>query len=194
MKYRDLIKMQGPNDGSRTLFESVMSTEVIAALENWKKANVNGVLIGGLALSYYVKPRSTQDIDVLMLSDADIPKNVFGFKRTRKHAFQDNVTHVEVEIVTPEYVKMPIELAKQIFDTAVEENGFKIASAGGLIAAKLGRFNIRDRGDIVDLIKCCDPDISNFLLTKDQKKKYKQCVKDAEKEKNLELKDEELPP
>jgi hypothetical protein len=57
---RKIGKMNRPNDGTRTLFESVMSPEIIAALKDWVKANAGGILIGGLAISHYVKPRMTQ--------------------------------------------------------------------------------------------------------------------------------------
>lgn len=108
MRLREISKMGTANDGRRTIFESVVSPELIHALRDWQQATSLGVLIGGLGLSYHVRPRQTQDIDFLMLQD--IPETVPGFKRTRPHAFQHNRTHAEIEIVTPELVKVPREV------------------------------------------------------------------------------------
>ena len=49
----------------RTLFESVMMPNIITALRDWGKVQAGGVLIGALALSYYARPRMTQDVDFL---------------------------------------------------------------------------------------------------------------------------------
>jgi hypothetical protein len=76
---RKLTKMQAINDGTRSLTESIMMPEVITALRDWAKAKAPSALIGALALSYYVKPRFTQDIDFLFAEDADVPDRVPGF-------------------------------------------------------------------------------------------------------------------
>ena len=99
---RNLAKMRHINDSehTRTLFESVMMPEVVMALQDWIRGGAHGVLIGGAALSYHVRPRFTQDLDVLFLQASDIPAQISGFKRTRPSAFQHNKTHVEVEVVS----------------------------------------------------------------------------------------------
>jgi hypothetical protein len=63
--------MQTINDGTRTLIESIMMPELIAALRDWAKSGSGGVLIGGLGLSYHARPRFTQDIDFLFLEPPD---------------------------------------------------------------------------------------------------------------------------
>ena len=50
-----LGKMVGPNDGTRTLIESILSREVIAALDDWLQTGIGGVLIGALGLSFCSK-------------------------------------------------------------------------------------------------------------------------------------------
>ena len=69
MLLRDVAKMNHQNDRehSRSLFESVMHPEVISALQDWIRAGSFGVLIGGVGLSYHVRPRLTQDLDFLFL-------------------------------------------------------------------------------------------------------------------------------
>lgn len=79
-------KLNRINDGTRTLFESVAIPEVAYALKDWNaNSDSDGVLIDGLALSYYARPRATTDIDILFLSLDKIPlyvekiqKNSFG--------------------------------------------------------------------------------------------------------------------
>lgn len=164
-------KMKEPNDGTRSLLESIAFPEVEFALEDWKTFNdSNCVLIGGVAFSYYSKPRTTQDIDVLFLSDNDIPTDIIKFKRIRGHAFQHNPTHVEVEVVTPEHIGISKELAEDIFNTSIESNGIRMASVSGLVASKLGRFSLRDQADIEALMDDHQVDITPFRL--DEKETY----------------------
>ena len=176
---RDLIKMQYRNDGTRSLFESTMLPELILALEDWRKSSVNSVLIGGAGLSYYVKPRMTQDLDFLFLSENDIPEQVSGFKRIRSHGFQHNKTHVQIEALTPEFLKISNVLVQEVFNTALESDGVKIASPSGIVVLKLGRLSMQDKADIVALIKTGKVDLSSFTLSTDKLKKYSELVKIA---------------
>ena len=178
-KFR-IDKMKSPNDGNRTLLESVVYPEVIKALEDWMNSDVkNCVLIGGVALSYYVVPRMTQDIDMFFLSKEDIPLYLNGFKRTRNGAFQHNKTHVEVEVVTPQYINMREELAIKIFETSIKIDNIYIASPEGLIASKLGRFSYQDRADIQNLLLSQKIDLSNFNLTEEEIHKFNMIKDDT---------------
>jgi hypothetical protein len=160
-------------DGRRTLAESVMSPHVLKALKDWAAAGVQHcVLIGGLALSYHGKARYTEDGDFLFMGAGDFPDEVRGFKRTRPHCFRHKDTHVEIEVLDPEFLKMDLIQAQKIFDTAIESGGIKVASREGLIVSKLGRFNRRDQGDIEHLVELSGSvDFSDWSLTDDQKKK-----------------------
>lgn len=153
MRARDLSKMYEVNDGTRTLLESIVSPEVATALEEWKRSGAGGVLIGGLALSVYVRPRYTQDVDILYPSEADIPTEVQGFKRHRAHSFQNNRTHVEVEVLTAEHTSLPLNVTHAIIANAVDHNGIRVATAAGLTASKLFRLSMQDQADIVALVK-----------------------------------------
>ena len=181
MFLRDLIKTNGPNNGTRSLLESILSNEVSQAITDWKKfANQHGVLIGGLALSYYVKPRFTSDGDFLYLASPDIPTEVENFKRTRNGAFMHKPTHVEIEVLTPQSINMSDELARKIVSTAIERDGFKIASREGLIAAKLGRFKLQDRADISSLLQLGKVNLDDFPLTDLQKQNFKIALSEIE--------------
>lgn len=162
MRVRDFSKLYEANDGSRTLLESIVAPEVAMALEDWKKSGAGGVLIGGLALSLYVRPRYTQDVDILYTSEVDIPSEVRGFKRNRDHSFQNNRTHVEVEVLTAEHTGLPTDVVHAIIATAVSDNGIMVATAAGLVASKLFRLSFQDKADIVSLIKAVGIDRQNL--------------------------------
>ena len=172
-------------DRSRPLLESVVVPEVTAALKDWiGSANVPGVLIGGLALSYYGKPRATMDVDIIYATDEQIPDHIPGFKHIRSHAFQHNKTHVEVEVLSPTHLGIPEGLVKKIIETAETSNGIKIASPSGLIALKLQRGDRRDQADIEQLLKADhNINIKPFLpwLTKQQQQVLNSIKKDVDK-------------
>jgi hypothetical protein len=181
MRLRDLGKMTQINKGNRSLFESVMVPEVSQALKDWiKGTQSNGVLIGGLALSFYVKPRYTQDVDVLFLDSAEIPNTVSGFKRVRPHAFRHDQTHVEVELVTPELISVSEELCAQVVLDAETHSGILVASPSGIVALKLGRAilnkpaSYQDRADIVNLIATGRVNLDEFDLPDEQIEFYNQ--------------------
>lgn len=171
---RNIEKMNDINDGSRSLFESVVSNEVLDALTDWVSSGSDGVLIGGLALSYYVKPRSTMDVDVLFLSPEQIPDSVPDFKRHRKGAFQHNKTHVEIEVLTPKTINITTELVQSVIDTSIVKDGIRIASPSALIALKLGRFSRQDQADIEALTNSCEIDLTPFNLSPELIEKYSQ--------------------
>lgn len=175
--------MTGPNDGHRTLLESILVPEIVDALNDWvANARNPGVLIGGVALSFCVKPRTTQDIALLYLSPDRIPDAVTGFKRTRKSAFQHSRTHVEIEVVTPELINTGPALISKVIETAQMQNGIAVASAAGLIAMKLGRLSLVDRGDIGLLIKYGVRDVSPYPLSDAQRRAFHELVAIVDKE------------
>ena len=175
MKFRiDLMK--SINDGTRSLFESIMVPEVEHALKKWSKLNINSVLIGGLALSYYNVPRYTQDIDILFLSKNDVPFKLDGFKKIRNHSFQCNDTHVEIELLDSDFLNISNNLVKEIFKTSIKKDDMLIASPSGLVALKLQRFSRQDQADIEVLSKNHKIDLKNYTLTKDHIEKYESII------------------
>jgi len=167
MRLKEVVQKWYYNNSSelnRTLFESTLAPEVVSALSDWIKNSKNsGVLIGGMALSYHAIPRYTSDIDVIYLSENDVPKMVQGFKKTRSHAFTHVQTGVEIKILTPEFLKIPRELVQAIVKTSASSNGLQIASKSGLITLKLYRKSRRDQADISDLIRSGDIDLKPFI-------------------------------
>jgi hypothetical protein len=197
---RNLAKMRHINDSehTRTLFESVMMPEVVMALQDWIRGGAHGVLIGGTALSYHVRPRFTQNLDVLFLQSSDIPALISGFKRTRPSAFQHNKTHVEVEVVSaskptsgsfwgraPEGTNLPPEIANFVYQTAIPSNGLKVASESGIVAMKLFRLSLQDQADIVALIKTGRVNLDQVMRPADKRTAFDQLVSDAQTDPHL---------
>lgn len=123
--------------------------EVRRAYLEWTAHVKNSVLIGGLAVGVYDRPRTTMDVDMLFLSEEAVPRDVPGFKRLRAHAFEHRASGVEVEALTPAFLKMPDALAQKIFDTA--RGG--VVSPEGLVAAKLQRASTQDRTDVENILR-----------------------------------------
>jgi hypothetical protein len=172
-RIRNLSKTTTANDGTRNLFQSILVPEVALALKDWIKVEgLHGVLIGGLALSYYVKPRVTQDIDILFLDRTHIPDIIPGFKRHRPGAFEHKRTGVEIEVLSPASINMPLNVAKRIEATALNLDGIRIASPSGLVASKLGRFSRRDQADIEDLLHVKTINLDGFGLSSQQLDKF----------------------
>jgi len=176
-KFKRIDNMKSHNDGNRTLFESIAFPEVETTLKDWISLNIEKyVLIGDVALSFYIKPRTTQDIDVLFLMNEDIPQNLNGFKKSRAHAFLHTQTHVEVEVLTPDFLNISFELAEKIIETSIINDNIKIASPSGLVASKLNRFSLQDKADIEQLLLTQNINMSQFPLTENQLKNYKEMI------------------
>lgn len=137
--------------------EKILVPEVKQALRDWIASTKDtGILIGGLAYSLYAKPRETTDIDVIYISDDQIPNEVKGFKKTRTHSFLHLKTHVEVEVLSPKFLNIPQDLFNKVAETSELSSdgyGVKTASPNGIAALKLFRGELKDLGDIEGLIK-----------------------------------------
>lgn len=150
MTIRFLGKTRGPNDGTRTLEESTLAPELVVALKDWKAGTDHApLLIGGLALSYHVKPRFTQDIDLLFLNPSEVPSDVPGFKKIREHAFEHLKTGVEVKVLDPAFINVPALVVRTCYERSTQDRlGFKIPDRESLIVLKLHRYSLQDRADI----------------------------------------------
>lgn len=151
--------------------------EVQVALLAWSKLGIKSVLIGGLALSLYAKPRMTEDVDLLFLHDEDVPNAVPGFKQKSPHTLQEDVTHVMLECVTSRTVPIPQELVERVFKTAIMSEGMLVASREGLIALKLYGADLPKRrlNDLADIARIVTPeaDMSGWDLSPDHLSAFK---------------------
>jgi hypothetical protein len=179
LRFRKLTKMQAINDGTRSLIESIMMPELIAALRDWAKSSSGGALIGGLGLSYHVRPRFTQDVDFLFLKTGDFPEVIPGFDRLTSDTFEHLRTRVQVNIVTPSARGIPKEIAEEIVRTATLSNRIRVASPSGLVASKLFRLSAQDKADIIALIKTGRVDLSEFRLPPERLMAFDELVSEA---------------
>lgn len=175
-KLRFIGNLNIPNNGKRTLHESIPVKEVDQALRDWSRNITQGILIGGCAVDFYVKPRMTMDIDFLFLSPTDIPEKVNGFKRTRVGAFQHNKTHVEIEVVTSDSIGIPQKLVDKVKETCIIDSGIRMASPTGLVALKLKRLKRHDVGDIVDLYNTGKVDLTDWPITEEDIENYNEIL------------------
>lgn len=135
--------------------------EVQRALKDWVKLQLgdkSGVLIGGLAMSFYATPRYTEDVDLLFLHQKDVPTVVSGFKAHRKGALENKTTGVEIETVWPASIKIPQDIANKVYSTSVIHDGLRVASLEALIVLKLlasldPKRKLRDLGDVSILVE-----------------------------------------
>lgn len=177
MRYKEILeKLNNYNDGTRTLLESIPVPEVELAFKDFIKSNINGIVIGGCAVDFYIRPRSTMDIDILFLSKNQVPNEIPGFKKIRTNAFQHNKTHVEVEIVYPELINISKELVQKVIDTAEEHDGIKVASPTGLVALKLQRLKRYDVGDILELYQYYNIDFTGWPIMDNDKNRFNELI------------------
>jgi len=153
--------------GLSTLNQAVLIPEVEKSLKDWiSSVPGNYVLIGGLAVSFYARPRATTDVDLLFYSEYLIPDEALGFRRTRPHCFEHRETNVEVETLTSSFINLPDWYKDIILKTSVLKEGIYIASPGSLVALKLLRWSRQDQADIVSLFKSVTGDTSSFKISK----------------------------
>jgi len=158
-KYKDFItcKLYEGNSGF---------PEVDSAFDDWigNTRGQNQVLIGGYAFMNYVpNDRSTQDIDFIFLTEGDIPEHVVKFKKIRGHCFRHLSTHVEIETLTSEYLRIGVKISELVFEDAFDKGDFKIASPSSIVALKLHRLDDKDLSDITNLMDNYEIDLTKYI-------------------------------
>jgi hypothetical protein len=169
--------MNSINNSVKTLFKSIVVTDIIQALIDWNNNfHGNWILIDSVAVGYHIKPKVTKEIDILFSSRQDIPCKVTGFKRTRLCAFQHTIT--QIEVITSEFIKnLPNDVVQKVSETAIVSNNIKIASPSGLVTLKLHRMNRFDEDDICDLIKTGKVDLIGWPISPDKLEIYYNIVR-----------------
>jgi hypothetical protein len=177
MRLKELVERLNTGEGLQ-LVESILVPEVDLAFKDWvTQADGNWMLIGGIVVGYYTKPRTTMDVDVLYPSKAEIPDAVIGFKRTRPMAFQHNKTHVEIEVISPEGINLPIELYQQVYDTSIMTDNIRVPSANGLVALKVAANRPQDVADIYAICQKQDISLKGYSVPLDKLKEIEQYLK-----------------
>jgi hypothetical protein len=167
--YEQVVNSSRIISENRDIWGATLVPEVRMALFDWmKNTDSEGIVIGGCALGVYTKPRTTTDADILFLGgESSLPLHVEGFKKTRKHAFEHIKTGVEIETLTPEYLKLSPDVVDFVKDNLEPSGGIRIASKSSMILLKAQRLSPQDRSDIFSLFETLGnfPDEIESLLT-----------------------------
>ena len=175
MKLRNISKMNQPNDGKRALFESILSHEVIDTLTDW---NINYlgeyILMGDLALSYYIKPRFSNEIEILLIDNSVSTIKVDTFEQLNEFLFRHIKTNIIIKLVTNGLLKLPKEIYLKVIETAQISDKIKITSPFGIVALKIESFNLQNKADIGALLQLNLIDLKDFEILKESSiEKYK---------------------
>ncbi len=186
-------KLQIMNENrAKELQYAIVVTEVKDAFIDFiKSCKEEFVLIGGIALSAYIKPRTTMDVDLLIKNTQTfelISKEVnSSFKKITGISLQHNKTHCEVEVISPETINQSEELYDAILKTSVIADfaGYeiKLVSLKYLIVLKLGRITeknpkgFQDKADIIGIFEVYGiQDLSDCVMTDNDRKTYDSVV------------------
>lgn len=189
MKLRTLHEALTAADEVRSLTEDTHNAlrSALVDLALCLDSKIKWALMGGLAVGFHARPRGTQDIDIILLGEADIDViarlTTDKFKKSRNHALTHKQTGVEVELLTPEFLKKDPELMDAVVATATQEDlggiTVPVVSRGGLVAAKLQRMSRQDAADIEAIIRAGGPvDLGGFPLSQEMLKFYKEIEND----------------
>jgi len=170
------------------LSQTALVPDVSDALLQWAKLRLSGklapgVLIGSLAMSFYTRPRDTTTVDILFLSDEDIPMDIPGFKPVRKGVLQENKTHVEIETRSAFSINVPESVVRKVFDTSHEHGGLRVASREALIVLRLwGSDKLRreyaDLAAVQSLLTMKHTvDVTDWILSATHKAKLTDCLR-----------------
>lgn len=185
-------------DCVRSLFESASSNDLNKALKDVAKVLVDSdyTLIGGLAIGYHTRPRGTDDVDILLLNEEsvavvhDLLQKSGLFKRARAHAEIHKETGVEIELLSPSFIKQPEDLVKSAIDNSIQvefgDTVVNVATAKHILALKLDRFSFKDKADIQDFIRIGITDVSDLITDKKYLDRFEQMKYDVSQEKPLE--------
>lgn len=163
--------IRGLNHIASLFTTSYSSSPFFVPLDYLSSLPIEYLIVGGLARSFYATARNTDDIDILLKSEADVEKftklTAGVLRKVRKHAFTHG--HVEIETLTPEYLGLPADIASYIFEHS-EDFSYSGGSAGkvlspeGLILMKLFALKSsptpeKHKDDIVSVMKSQGPSL-----------------------------------
>lgn len=149
--------------------------KTIAFFNELKKENLikDYALIGGLALSAWVEPRTTKDIDLIVVISPEITwkdisslietrlhKKVAVQKGSRKTTIQEKLSfmegQMEVDVISSKGFELALEAVEKAVPTRIFGKIVKVATPEFLILLKLLPFSMQDQIDIISLMKQAD--------------------------------------
>ena len=165
--------------------------QALVDLSNLLSNHIKWALCGGLAVGVRANPRGTKDVDIIIENDSiidDVERLTRSlFKHNRLHALVHKKLGVEVDLVTPEHVKVDSHVVSTAISTATIVNlggvSVPVITQEGLIALKLGRGSDYDIGDIKAVIKKSpNVDLSQYNLNEKEKNLFEKIKKQMSNE------------
>ncbi len=147
-------------------------------VQEFEKAKIPVILIGGFAVNYYKVSRATGDVDILMMDEhfekASSLLSLAGYKEVvRGHAFarfksgQPLLMDLDVLFVDKETFSGMVNEAREV---EIEGNKIKVASLNHLIALKLhslkNNFSHREDPDLRDIVRLIQE--NQMAMTKEE--------------------------
>lgn len=113
--------------------DACIDDRVGSELQRLRRSDLLGdaIVIGTLALNFYVTPRYTDTIELLFHSQDDLDVRLSGEQYLTLHS------GVEVRLLSPDAIGLTADIAAMVFATAEARDGMRIASREGMIALRL---------------------------------------------------------
>jgi len=162
---------------------AIVNPEVRKSFKDFLKLNKEDFAIcGGIAVSVYIKPRTTMDVDILIHGNFEnvLDQIKSKFKKLTSFSVEDKSRGVEIEMLTGKVIntdqKLIDDAIKNANDIEFEGTSVKVISPKYLIALKLGRAvkkipgkSAMDVSDIEGLVSNYGKiDLSDLNLPKEQ--------------------------
>ena len=150
------------------------------------------VVIGGISLAFHFPQYPTDDVDLAVLSESNVPTSMEGFKTVGKHMFENRATGVIVDIVTFKHIDVPLDLLQFAMDTAITyvdnatNTTIPIATSLAVFGIKLTRGRIKDQAHLMWMMrhgyKPREEDLINIGVPEERIELYHFLMKELEKE------------
>lgn len=163
-----------------------LSKAVSDLAKSMEGASIGWALCGGLAVGVHARPRGTQDVDIILAGEDSLfpfmSKVSDKFKKTRDHAMVHKTTGVEVELLTPEFLKVKSSIIQAAISRSslspVGGSSIPVVSREGLVALKLCRGSYQDMADIESILKGGMVDLTGYPLEEKELDLFKKLYND----------------
>jgi len=116
----------------------------------------NYAVCGGVAVALNGRIRATEDVDILIPSETALERLALQyadkFRQIRPHAFLHRKTGIEMDVLTPELIKVPEIIVESAIGTAISNYGIRVVNKTYLIILKMFSGRRQDYVDVVSLL------------------------------------------
>lgn len=126
-----------------------------------KSKGVPHAIIGGMAVSAYSPPRTTEDVDFLILeSNSDVVYELDPSPTAVSGMYLQGIGAI-VGGQKVDFMFLPDEIPEELLSVGPRIDGIQVLSADALILLKMKAGRTKDIGDVVEILKT-DSDRSSF--------------------------------